>query len=55
MTRRRPRPRAWGLGAAIDIPHLSPEEARLIVQILRRLARNIWDAFGDEPTDLHRT
>jgi hypothetical protein len=54
MTRERPRPRAWGLGAAVDLPHLSPEEARIIVQILRRLALNIWDAFGDDYESANR-
>ena len=40
--------RASPLGAAIDVPHLSPEEAWLVARLLRRLAKNIWDAFGDD-------
>jgi hypothetical protein len=36
------------LGAAIDLPHLTPDEALFIAQILKHIAGAIWDAFGDD-------
>jgi len=42
------RPPASPLGAAIDVPHLAPHEALLVVQTLKHLAAAIWDAFGDD-------
>lgn len=42
------RPQASPLGAAIDVPHLAPHEALLVVHTLQRLAAAIWDAFGDD-------
>ena len=48
MTSPRPRPRASPLGAAIDLRHMSPEEALLLAETLNRLAVAVWDAFGDD-------
>ena len=42
------RPPASPLGAAIDVSHLAPHEALIVVQTLNHLAAAIWDAFGDD-------
>lgn len=42
------RPFVSPLGAAIDVPHLAPHEAFIVVQTLEHIAAAIWDAFGDE-------
>ncbi len=47
MTPPRHKP-ASPLGAAIDVPHLAPHEALIVVQTLRCVADAIWDAFGDD-------
>lgn len=42
------RPFVSPLGAAIDLPHLSPDEAQVVAEVLRHVAAAIWDAFGDD-------
>jgi len=47
-TRRQPSP----LGSAVDLPHLSPEEAVVLVDVLDRICQSLWDTYGDEMLDI---
>ncbi len=50
MTHRKNTPNPFG--SMVDIPHMSPEEAYLIVDILNRIASSIWNIYGDDMLDL---
>ena len=36
------------LGSAVDLPHMSPEEAYIVADIFDRISTAIWDAYGDD-------
>jgi hypothetical protein len=40
------------LGSAVDLPHLSPEEAVVLVDVLERICQSLWDTYGEEMSDL---
>ena len=40
------------LGSTVDLPHLTPEEAYVLVDVLDRLTQALWDTYGDGMLDI---
>lgn len=40
------------LGSSVDLPHLTPEEAYVLVDVLDRLIQALWDTYGDGMLDI---
>lgn len=48
-----PRPSAVSpLGSSVDLPHLTPEEAYVLVDVLDHLIQALWDTYGDDLLDI---
>jgi hypothetical protein len=40
------------LGSTVDLPHLTPAEAYVLVDVLDHLIQALWDTYGDDLLDI---